>query len=119
MGPDASDLVIVSRALVELAEFLQGRQEAAGRGRVILDRREGDRRVARVVVDEDRRRNDRRQVGAPGAEALMRILGFSVVPSAVPPDGTVKRPAARGVPRGASTPRSRLAAAHRSPRRRR
>jgi hypothetical protein len=93
VGPVASDLVIVSRALADLADFLQDRQEAAGRGRVILDRRVGDRRVETVTVGRDRRRSDRRQRASAGAEALMRVLGFSVVPAAVRSDGAGARPA--------------------------
>jgi hypothetical protein len=121
MGPVASDLVIVSRALADLADFLQGRQEAAGRGRVVLDRRMGDRRVATVTVDRDRRRSDRRQPGLVGAEALMRVLGFTVVPSAPRARPAVERPAGRR-PRRATRPAGtsrRAAPTGRSRRRRR
>jgi hypothetical protein len=90
LGPVASDLVIVSRALADLAEFLHGRQEAAGRGRVILDRRVGDRRVTAVAVEEERRRSDRRRAASDGAEALMRVLGFMIVPGAPPPAGPAR-----------------------------
>jgi hypothetical protein len=91
VGPSARDLVIVSRTLADLAEFLERRQESAGRGRVILDRRIGERRRAAHVVPDDRRQGDRRRGLADPAEALMRILGFMVVPAGVsstaPSDG--------------------------------
>ena len=58
LGPSPSDLVIVSRALADLAEYLQPRHETAGRGRVILDRRVGERRGAAHSVKDERRRND-------------------------------------------------------------
>jgi hypothetical protein len=116
VGPVASDLVIVSRTLADLADFLQGRQEAAGRGRVILDRREGDRRVASTTVERDRRRQSDRRLAAPvGAEALMRVLGFTVVPSAAPPGATAPRPAAkraRRAARPAARPRRAVPARH-------
>jgi hypothetical protein len=121
MGPVASDLVIVSRALADLAAFLEDRQEAAGRGRVILDRRVGDRRVDALVVERDRRRSDRRQPVSAGADALMRVLGFSVVPSGVSSNGGATRPAARRVRPvvGPAAPACRAAAARRARRRRR
>ena len=84
LGPSASDLVIVSRALADLAEYLQPRQESTGRGRVILDRRVGERRRAAERWSEDRRRSDRRRP-PPSLEALMRVLGFMVVPTAARP----------------------------------
>jgi hypothetical protein len=83
LGPTAEDLVIVSRALADLAEFLRRPQESSGRGRVILDRRVGERRATALTVDEDRRRSDRRQP-PPGAAALMQVLGFMVVPAGKP-----------------------------------
>jgi hypothetical protein len=79
MGPAAKDLVIVSRALADLAQFLQDRQQSAGRGRVILDRRVGERRRAVSRTDEDRREADRRQPPREATEALMRVLGFTVI----------------------------------------
>jgi hypothetical protein len=90
MGPSAKDLVIVSRALADLAEFLRRPQESAGRGRVVLDRRVGERRAATVTVDEDRRRSDRRQPPS-GAAALMQVLGFMVVPAGKPPADRMAR----------------------------
>jgi hypothetical protein len=82
LGPSASDLVIVSRAFTDLAEFLRLRQESAGRGHVILDRRVGERRRERRTVEQDRRHDDRRDSPADSIEALMRVLGFMIVPSA-------------------------------------
>jgi hypothetical protein len=103
LGPSAKDLVIVSRALVDLAEFLRTPQESTGRGRVVLDRRVAERRAAAVAVDQDRRRTDRRQP-PPSAEALMQVLGFMVVPAGKPPGEPVKRRSAersrRAHPRG-------------------
>jgi hypothetical protein len=83
MGPSAKDLVIISRTLSELAEFLAPRQESAGRGRVILDRRLNERRQAARGARPDRRRVDRRQLPVHSTEALLRVLGFAVVS----PDG--------------------------------
>jgi hypothetical protein len=115
MGPTVKDLVIVSRALTDLAEFLKRPQESAGRGRVILDRRVGERRAAAVTVDDDRRRSDRRQP-PPGAAALMQVLGFMVVPAGKPPGEPVTRRKA-GPSARASHPARRAAAGHRARRR--
>jgi hypothetical protein len=82
LGPTPSDLVIVSRALADLAEYLQPRHESTGRGRVILDRRVGERRREAHTVKDDRRQNDRRQPPANPTEALLRVLGFMVIPTA-------------------------------------
>ena len=91
LGPSAKDLVIVSRALADLAEFLRTPQESTGRGHVILDRRLGERRGAALSVEDERRRRDRRQP-PPSAQALMEVLGFMVVPAGKPPI----EPSARG-----------------------
>jgi len=65
LGPSASDLVIVSRTLSDLAEFLERRQASAGRGRVIIDRRVGERRKG------DRRQGeDRRKAATPNSRIL-------------------------------------------------
>jgi hypothetical protein len=96
LGPATSDLVVINRALADLAEFLQLRQEAAGRGRVILDRRVGERRYAAHMVNQDRRQSDRRRPPLSSAEALMRVLGFIVIPTAAPPAGP---PSLRGMKR--------------------
>jgi hypothetical protein len=110
LGPSASDLVIISRALTDLGEFLQRRQESAGRGRVILDRRVAERRHANDGVDPDRRRSDRRRPPADPTQALMLVLGFMVVPTAVPPPRSASR--RDGQPRTRS--RSRQAALRRT-----
>jgi hypothetical protein len=114
LGPSASDLVIVSRALTDLAEFLQLRQASVGRGRVIVDRREGERRRAPRTVEPDRRRSDRRRPSPEACEALMRVLGFMVIPTAGAgngrPSGAAR--AARAPPPG--PPPRRPASAHRA-----
>jgi len=91
--------VIISRTLTELAEFLAPRQESSGRGRVILDRRVGERRQVAQGAKPDRRRVDRRHLPVQSTEALMRVLGFAVVshdgaraPSANGPDQTRSAP---------------------------
>jgi hypothetical protein len=95
LGPSASDVVIVSRALADLAEYLQPRHESAGRGRVILDRRVGERRRAARAVDQDRRQSDRRRPPSDPTEALMRVLGFMVIPTVPPANGSPSRRRAR------------------------
>ena len=97
LGPSARDVVVVSRALADLAEFLRLRQKSAGRGHVILDRRVAERRAAAVAVERERRRSDRRGPSSDGAEALMRVLGFTVIPGVAqaaqrPRRRRVKRP---------------------------
>jgi hypothetical protein len=104
LGPSASDLVIVSRALTDLAEFLHRRQESAGRGRVILDRRVGERRRAVHAVQPDRRQSDRRRPPSDPTEALMRVLGFMVVATVGPPAGSVSRRRMKRPVRGPRAP---------------
>jgi hypothetical protein len=98
--------VIISRTLSELAEFLAPRHESARRGRVILDRRIGERRRVAEGAKPDRRGNDRRQLPVHSTEALMRVLGFAVVspdgaraPAARGPDGNPSAPSVRRAPR--------------------
>jgi hypothetical protein len=119
VGPSAKDLVIVSRALADLAEFIKRPQESSGRGRVILDRRVAERRAAALSVDQDRRRSDRRQP-PPSAQALMEVLGFMVVPAGRPPAEPVTRRKAERSERGPHAPRraARAAPSHRARRRR-
>ena len=114
LGPSARDLVVVSRALTDLAEFLHNRQESAGRGRVILDRRVGERRRAPRAVDEDRRQSDRRRPPSDPTEALMRVLGFMVVPTG---DGAARPGAARRTHAPRAPRRSQAAPRHRGRRR--
>jgi hypothetical protein len=92
LGPSTSDLVIVSRTLSDLAEFLERRQASAGRGRVVLDRRVAERRRRAHNVSEDRRRTDRRRDPPNPTEALMRVLGFTVTPAGVPSGSSSRRP---------------------------
>jgi len=106
--------VVVSRALTDLAEFLHNRQESAGRGRVILDRRVGERRRAPRAVDEDRRQSDRRRPPSDPTEALMRVLGFMVVPTG---DGAARPGAARRTHAPRAPRRSQAAPRHRGRRR--
>jgi hypothetical protein len=95
LGPTPSDLVIVSRALADLAEYLQPRHETSGRGRVILDRRVGERRREAHRVRDDRRQSDRRRPPTDPTEALMRVLGFMVIPTASTPSGASRHRVAR------------------------
>jgi hypothetical protein len=96
--------VIISRALIDLGEFLQRRQESAGRGRVILDRRVAERRRASDGMDQDRRQSDRRRPPSDPTQALMRVLGFMVVPTTVPPPRSAD---GRNVKRAGRPPRTR------------
>lgn len=120
VGPGAHDLVIVSRSLADLADFLQERQASVGRGLVILDRRVGDRRTVTASVREDRRRSDRRRAASESAEALMRVLGFTVVRRPAPSGDAATRRAVSRPRRITRAPaKSRQAAPTRRPRRRR
>jgi hypothetical protein len=112
LGPSAGDLVIVSRALADLAQYLEPRQESSGRGRVILDRRVEERRRAARTVEEDRRQSDRRRPPVNPTEALMRVLGFTVIPTAAASrDGSSsRRRAKRAVLASRAPGRSRQAA---------
>jgi hypothetical protein len=119
LGPSTSDLVIVSRTLSDLAEFLERRQRSAGRGRVILDRRVAERRRrAHAAVSEDRRRTDRRRDPPNPTEALMRVLGFTVTPAGVPSPSSTRRPGPRPV-RATRRPHRPVAIARHRARRRR
>ena len=120
MGPAAGDLVIISRTLAELAEFLQERQASTGRGEVILDRRVGDRRVATVSVPDNRRRSDRRRPPPESTEALLRVLGFAIVPRPAAATNGARRPAVKPGRRvGRAPARARRAVAARRSRSRR
>jgi hypothetical protein len=111
LGPSAGDLVIVSRAMADLAQYLQPRQESSGRGRVILDRRLEERRRAARTVEQDRRQSDRRRPPANPTEALMRVLGFTVIPTAAAPARpSSRRRATPAVPASHAPGKSRQAA---------
>jgi hypothetical protein len=74
-------LIIVGREDEGLYKGLKPRQEANGKDRVILDRRIGDRRHgARFRPTVERRRQDRRRPISDAECALMKILGFTVLP---------------------------------------
>ena len=103
LGPAAGDLVIVSRAMADLAQYLGPRQESSGRGQVILDRRIEERRRAAHTVDRDRRQSDRRRPPANPTEALMRVLGFTVIPTAATP---AERSSRRNAKPAATAPRA-------------
>jgi hypothetical protein len=63
-----------------LYEFLKPRQEKARRGRVVLERRVGERRrAAGSPVGRERRRRERRAATPVSAHALMSVLGFMVL----------------------------------------
>jgi hypothetical protein len=111
LGPAAGDLVIVSRAMADLAQYLEPRQESSGRGRVILDRRVEERRRAAHTVEQDRRQSDRRRPPANPTEALMRVLGFTVIPTAAAPAERSSRQRAKpATPASRAPGRSRQAA---------
>jgi hypothetical protein len=120
VGPSAKDFVVVSRTLTDLAEFLRPRQESAGRGQVILDRRVAQRRGAAVAVERERRRSDRRRSSSDGAEALMRVLGFTVVPGVAPAAERAERRRVKRPVRASHSPggAQRAAPGHRTRRRR-
>jgi hypothetical protein len=103
--------VIVSRAMADLAQYLEPRQESSGRGRVILDRRVEERRRMARTVEQDRRQSDRRRPPANSTEALMRVLGFTVIPTATAPAGrSSRRHAKPAAPASRAPGRSRQAA---------
>jgi hypothetical protein len=73
-------LIIVGRESEGLYKGLKARQEANGTDRVILDRRTGERRHAgRFRPKVERRRRDRRGPPSGAEDALMKVLGFTVL----------------------------------------
>jgi hypothetical protein len=115
-------LIIVSREHEGLYQGLKTRQEANGRDRVILDRRNGERRRNGAQPRQAERRTGSRRLPFSDAErALMNVLGFTVLhrelqvlpgargargspgPAAPPPAPR------RGAPRPAKSPRRRAA----------
>jgi hypothetical protein len=112
-------LIIVSREHEGFYQGLKSRQEANGRDRVILDRRNGERRLNGAQPRPAERRTRSRRLPLSDAErALMNVLGFTVLdrelqvlsgarasrgPSAPPPAPK------RGASRPAKSPRRRVA----------
>jgi hypothetical protein len=112
-------LIIVSREHEGFYEGLKTRQESKGRDRVILDRRNGERRQNGTQPRTAERRTASRRLPLSDAErALMNVLGFTVLdreiqvlsgsrtsggPAAPPPAPK------RGAPRPAKSPRRRVA----------
>jgi hypothetical protein len=105
-----SPIIVLAKDQGSLYEFLKERQESAGKGRVVLDRRVAERRRASAPVPVDRRGGDRRAPIPDAARALMSVLGFAVLHPAG--DGS------RGARGAAGAPRSRKAGPHPPPQRR-
>jgi hypothetical protein len=73
-------LIIVSREHEGLYQGLKSRQEANGQDRVLLDRRNGERRRPGDSRWQSERRNGSRRLPLSDAErALMNVLGFTVL----------------------------------------
>jgi hypothetical protein len=112
-------LIIVSREHEEFYQGVKARQESNGRDRVILDRRNGERRRAGVVPRHGERRNGSRRLPLSDAErALMNVLGFTVLHRELQvlsggrsPGGSAPAPQApkQGAARPAKSPRRRAA----------
>ena len=79
MTDGADTLIILARDQATFYEFLKPRQEAKGGTVVILDRRDGERRVDGQPPDPDRRHADRRAPAPEAALALMSVLGFMIL----------------------------------------
>ena len=76
-------LIVVRRDRPELYENLRQSFELDARVRVILDRRQADRRRAGIPVETDRRRESRRQSPAAHELAFWGHAGFSVASDTV------------------------------------
>jgi hypothetical protein len=72
-------LIIVSREHEGFYQGLKARQEAKGRDRVILDRRNGERRAGTSPWTTERRTAPRRLPLSDAERALMNVLGFTVL----------------------------------------
>jgi hypothetical protein len=73
-------LIIVGRESEDFYRSLKPRQEANGKDRVMLDRRSSDRRRRRASRWRvERRAADRRIPLSPAENALMNVLGFTVL----------------------------------------
>jgi hypothetical protein len=110
-------LIIVSREHEGFYQGVKARQESNGRDRVILDRRNGERRRAGAVPRHGERRNGSRRLPLSDAErALMNVLGFTVL------DRELQVLPGRRSPKGSPAPAPqaprRRAAPAKSPRRR-
>jgi hypothetical protein len=111
-------LIIVSREHEGFYQGLKARQEAKGRDRVILDRRNGERRVGTSAWTTERRTAPRRLPLSDAERALMNVLGFTVLDRELQvlsgsrsPGGPAAPPPApkRRAPRPAKSPRRRVA----------
>jgi hypothetical protein len=112
-------LIIVSREHEGLYQGLKSRQEANGKDRVILDRRNGERRRNGAQPRRAERRTASRRLPLSDSErALMNVLGFTVLDRELQvlsgsrsPGGPAAPPPApkRRAPRPAKSPRRRVA----------
>ena len=84
-GPGAPALLIVSTERPDLYDYLRQRIEADATGRVIVDRRLGERRRGSKGHEPERRQADRRL--RPGVEPELKRLGFAIVNRRVPLEG--------------------------------
>jgi hypothetical protein len=100
-------LIIVGREHEGLYQGLKARQEAKGKDRVILDRRSAERRQRGAVRPKGERRHGDRRVPLSDAEdALMKVLGFTVLQrevSVLSGDRPPRKPLARRAARRTAT----------------
>jgi len=98
-------LIIVSREHEGLYQGLKSRQEANGQDRVLLDRRNGERRRPGDSPWQAERRNGSRRLPLSDAErALMNVLGVTVLHrelQVVPGERRPEKRAARSRPKRA------------------
>jgi hypothetical protein len=99
-------LIIVSREHEGLYHSLKSRQEANGQDRVLLDRRNGERRRPGHSPWQAERRSGTRRLPLSDAErALMNVLGFTVLHRALQVVPGERRPEKRAArPRPKRTP---------------
>jgi hypothetical protein len=72
-------VIIVSREHEGFYQGVKARQEAKGQDRVILDRRNGERRAGTSPWSAERRTAARRLPLSDAERALMNVLGFTVL----------------------------------------
>jgi hypothetical protein len=72
-------VIIVSREHEGFYQGVKARQEAKGQDRVILDRRNGERRAGTSPSSAERRTAARRLPLSDAERALMNVLGFTVL----------------------------------------